>query len=82
MYNSFINKEVTVIVASRADSILEYNGLLCEENEKTIKLRNVSINLAMLNFQKNLFGSNMGDYYENIEEMIINKDYIISCNTK
>lgn len=82
MYNSFINKEVTVIVASRADSILEYNGLLCEENEKTIKLKNVSINLAMLNFQKNLFGSNMGDYYENIEEMIINKDYIISCNTK
>ena len=82
MYNSFINKEVIIIVSSRTENVLEYCGLLCEETENTVKLRNATINIAMLNFQKNIFGSNIGGYQQNIDEIIINKQYIISCSIK
>lgn len=82
MFNNMMNSEVTVIVSSRAETLLEYNGVLCEENENTITLRGVSINFAMLNFQKNIFGGNMSSYKQNIDKVILNKDYIISCNMK
>lgn len=82
MYSEFINKEVIVIVSSRAENVLEYIGLLCEENSNSIKLKNASINVGMLNFQKNIFGGNIGGYQQNIEEIIINKNYIISCSVK
>ena len=80
MFSSFMNKEVVFIISSRNESVLEYRGLLCEESENTVKLKNATINVAMLNFQKNIFGGSIGDYYQNVEEIIINKNYIISCN--
>lgn len=82
MFNNFINCEVTVIVSSKSETLLEYNGILCDENETSIKLKNVSINFAMLNFQKSIFGSNINNYKEEIEEVILNKKYIISCNKR
>ena len=82
MFNDLINREVIVVVSSRTEFLLEYNGLLCEENENVIKLKNVDINQEMLNFQKNVFGSNMGIYKQNIDEVIINKNYVISCIKK
>jgi len=80
MYNELINSEVLVVVSTRADMIFEYTGVLCEETEKTIKLKNVEINHVMLNFQKSVFGSGFSAYKKNIDEVILNKDYVISCS--
>ena len=82
MFKDLINNEVLIIVSSRAEFLLEYTGVLCEENENTLKLKNAEINQAMLNFQKNMFGSGIGNYKQNLEEVIINKNYVISCNKK
>lgn len=82
MFNNLINNEVEVIVSSRAETLLEYCGTLCEEDDNYIKLKNVSINFAILNFQKSIFGSGLNSYKQNISEIIINKQFIISCNRK
>ena len=52
MFKDLINKQVLVLVTSHTEMLLEYRGILIEENEQTIKLKNTSINIAMLNFQK------------------------------
>ena len=80
MFKDLINKQVLVLVTSHTEMLLEYRGILVEDNEQTIKLKNTSINIAMLNFQKNFFGSNIGNYKKNITEIIINKKYLISCS--
>lgn len=82
MYSDLINCEVVVIVSTRAETVFEYKGFLCSETDNTLKLRDAEINIAMLNFQKNFFGGEMGAYKQNIDEVVINKDYIISCNRK
>lgn len=82
MFKDLINLEVEIIVSSRAETLLEYSGVLCEENDRFVKLKDVSINFAMLNFQKNIFGGNMNIYKQNIGEVILNKEYVISCNKK
>ena len=76
MYKELVNKQVLVIVSSQTEMLLEYRGILVEDDEKNIKLKNTSINIAMLNFQKNFFGSNIGNYKKNISEVIVNKKYI------
>ena len=80
MYKELVNKQVLVIVTSQTEMLLEYRGILVEENEQNLKLKNTSINIAMLNFQKNFFGSNIGNYKKNISEIVINKRYVISCS--
>ena len=80
MYKELVNKQVLVIVSSQTEMLLEYRGILVEDDEKNIKLKNTSINIAMPNFQKNFFGSNIGNYKKNISEVIVNKKYIISCS--
>ena len=82
MYSSLINNEVVVLIASRTQSILECTGVLCDEDENALKLKNVELNQAMMNFQKNMFGSEFGIYKQNLEEFIINKKYIIACYKK
>ena len=37
MYKELINKDVEVIVSSRGEMLLEYNGVLVEEDETSIK---------------------------------------------
>jgi hypothetical protein len=78
MFKDLINKQVLVIVSSQTEMLLEYRGILIDEDEQNIKLKN--INIGMLNFQKNFFGSNIGNYKKNISEVIINKRYMISCS--
>ena len=80
MYKELVNKQVLVIVTSQTEMLLEFRGILVEENEQNLKLKNTSINIAMLNFQKNFFGSNIGNYKKNISEIVINKRYVISCS--
>ena len=82
MYKDFINEHVNVIVSSRSDNLLEYCGTLLKENEESVFLSNVSISYLMLNFQKGIFGGSINRYKENVEEVIINKKYIISCDNK
>lgn len=82
MYKDLINNEVVIMVSSRAETILEYTGLLCEENDEVLRLKNVEISQALLNFQKNMFGTGLGSYKQNIEEVILNKRYVISCSKK
>lgn len=80
MYKSLIGEKVTVIISSRGDNLLEYVGTLSYENDNAIELTNVDISYLMLNFQRGMFGGNINRYKENIEKVIINKKYIISCN--
>ena len=80
MYSSLIGEVVTVVVSSRSDNLLEYVGTLKSESEQAIELVNVDISYLMLNFQKGIFGGNISKYKDNLEKVIINKRYIVSCN--
>ena len=80
MYKSLVGEKVTVVVSSRGDNLLEYVGILSSENEDAIELTNVDISYLMLNFQKGIFGGNVNKYQENLEKVIINKKYVISCD--
>ena len=46
----------------------------------TITMTNTDICYLMLNFQKGIFGGNINKYKENLDKVIINKRYIISCD--
>ena len=80
MYKDFIGENVTIVVSSRTDNLLEYIGVLTSEDENTLTLTHVDISYLMLNFQKGIFGGNINRYKENLDKVIINKRYIISCN--
>ncbi len=80
MFSSFIGEKVTAIISSRGDNLLEYIGTLSSETEDSIVLTNVTISYLMLNFQKGIFGGNINTYKENLDKVVINKRYIISCN--
>jgi len=82
MFKDFINEEVIVLVSTKSETVFEYSGILYVENENSIKLKNAEINTVMLNFQKNVFGGGIGNYKQNIDEVIINKEYVISCIKK
>lgn len=82
MYSNYIGSKVVVIVSSRAEALWEYVGVLSDVDENFLKLKNAEINQMMLNFQKNMFGAGMGSYQKNIDEVILNKNYIISCYKK
>ena len=80
MFKSLVGEKVTVVVSSRGDNLLEYVGTLFSENDDVIELKNVDISYLILNFQKGILGGNINNYKENIDSVIINKKYIISCN--
>ena len=80
MYSNLIGEKVTIVVSSKGDTMLEYIGTLVSEKEDTIELKNADLSYLMLNFQKGIFGSNINKYKDNVEKVIINKRYIISCN--
>lgn len=80
MYRDLMGEKVTIVVSSRGDTILEYVGTLSNENEDAIELANANISYLMLNFQKGIFGNNINKYKENVDKVIINKRYIISCD--
>lgn len=80
MYKDLIGKDVTIVVSSRGDNLLEYTGKLTREDSDTLELENVRITYLTLNFQKGLFGNSMYTYKDNLEKTIISKRYIISCD--
>lgn len=82
MYDEYLNNEVVVIVSTRTEVMWEYTGYLVQADETSLKLKDVSINQALLSFQKNIFGSGMSTYKSNLKEVILNKNYIISCYKK
>lgn len=82
MYEDYLNCEVVIIISARTDTLWEYTGTLCDIDATTIKLKNVEITQAMLNVSKNMFGTGIGAYKKDIDEIILNKNYIISCHKK
>lgn len=80
MYKELINEEVSIVVATKSEMLLEYNGLLVEESTSSLILKDVTVNQVMLNFQRNVFGSGISVYKQFIGKVILNKDYVISCN--
>ena len=80
MFKDLIGEKVTIVVSSRGENLLEYIGTLVSENNETIELENVDISYLMLSFQKGIFGGNINKYKENLDKVIINKRYIISCD--
>ena len=80
MYSELIGERVTVVVSSKGDTMLEYIGTLVGESDDSIELEKTDISYLMLNFQKGIFGGNINRYKENLDKVIINKRYIISCN--
>ena len=80
MFKEMIDKRVSIIISSRGDNLLEYVGVLQNETEDVIELTSVDISYLMLNFQKGIFGGNINKYKENINKVILNKRYIISCH--
>lgn len=79
MYKDLINERVTVLVATRGDIVLEYEGTLTEENDAEIVLNDASIATMLMSVQVSVFGKNMNKYREDIDKVVINKKYIISC---
>lgn len=79
MYKDLINERVTILVATRGDVVLEYEGTLTEENDTEIVLNDASIATMLMSVQVSMFGKNMTKYREDIDKIIINKKYIISC---
>ena len=79
MYKDLINERVTVLVATKGDVVLEYEGILTEENDTEIVLNDASIATMLMSVQVSMFGKNMTKYREDIDKIIINKKYIISC---
>lgn len=80
MYKDLIGLQVNVVVSSRSENLLEYQGILEKEDETTIVLKNANISYLMVNIQRGIFGNGLGQYKTNLEEVVINKKYIISCN--
>ena len=79
MYKDLINERVTVLVATKGDVVLEYEGTLTEENDTEIVLNDASIATMLMSVQVSMFGKNMTKYREDIDKIVINKKYIISC---
>ena len=50
MFKDLIGENVTVVVTSRGDTLLEYIGTLSSESDETIEMKNVSISYLMLNY--------------------------------
>ena len=80
MYKDLIGEYVTIIVATKAQMLLEYSGKIVEETENAIIMNDVSVNQVMLSFQKNVFGNGISIYKQFISKLILNKEYVISCN--
>lgn len=82
MYKSLIGENVAVIISTRSDNMLEYTGTLSSESDETIALSNANILYLMTNFTRGagLLGENMNKIKGDLEKVVINKEYIISCN--
>lgn len=80
MYDSLIGEKVNVVVSSKCSNMLEYVGTLLLERDEVLELTNVDISYLMLNYQKGVFGGNINRYKDNLDRVVINKQYIISCN--
>ena len=83
MYKSLIGEQVNVIVSTRSEILFEYTGILSSETENEIELKKAEASQLVFEFGKRIFGDfgeNMRKYKENIDTVIINKQYIVSCN--
>ena len=68
MYKELLGKNVTVLVATKGDIVLEYTGTLLSESDTEIELVNASIATMIMNVQRAVFGSNINKYKEDIDK--------------
>ena len=82
MYDLLMDCDVTMVVGPRADSAYLYSGTLVQENEKTVVLKNCTIEMAGTQAQKNMswVGNSAFILQKDLESVIINKEYVVSCN--
>ncbi len=80
MFKDLIGKQVSVLVATKGDTILEYTGTLVSEESTHIVLENAEIYQMALAAAKSMFGAGMTVIKSNISSININKHFIISCN--
>lgn len=80
MYESLIGEKVTVIVATRGQFVFEYNGTLSSVTEDDLELTNVSISHLLFTFQYGPISRNLSKYKDNLKKVIVNKNYVISCD--
>ena len=80
MYERFMNSQVSVYVTPKSDNFLDYKGTLVEENENSIVLNNVVIELATTTASKKM-AFVQGAYLlkSNVSTVVINKEFIMSC---
>ena len=84
MYRDLIGKQVTVIVANRGDTNLEYIGTLDSiETEKNLAvLTNVNIRIVVPTIGRTIFGENnpFMTIHQNLAKAVINLEHIVSIN--
>ena len=82
MFELLIDCNVIAMVTGKGEAVYVYRGTLVEENEKTIILKNCRIEMSMTASQRNMnfLGSDAFVFQDNVESVIINKEYIMSCN--
>jgi hypothetical protein len=83
MYQELIGQQVSVICAMHSEHALEYFGVLEAEDEKGIKLSNVTIRGIVPRMQTNMWGAKSAawsDIHTGMAKTIVNKDHIISCS--
>lgn len=83
MYSELIGRKVTVIIFVGNEKIMKYDGILASQSEEEILLQDASFEMLIGDYARSLTSSLMGttniEYMKNIDRVIINKRYIISC---
>jgi len=80
MYDSLKDEVVTIVISTRGNNLLEYKGVFTNETADTIELTHATIQGLLLSAQRNFFGDGIAKYQEDLDKVIINKRYIISCH--
>ena len=83
MYKEYEGKEVTVLVSSRGDGILQYDGTMTK-GDHVVELTNVTISQLIAQLNRNVFGQGSALYTfdRSIPKLTINEDYVISVQAK
>ena len=75
-----IGEPVFVLATARTGNILEYYGVLDAEDKDSVTLKDVTINFGAPNYQTKIISASIVKYKQNLEKVVINKDYVVSVN--
>ena len=75
-----IGEPVFVLATARTGNMLEYYGILEEEDKESVTLKDVTINFGVPNYQTKIISASIVKYKQNLDKVIVYKDYIVSIN--